>query len=81
MASPQKVMIDLLEEDASYLEELALIRQMVSRRLRKVCSEFSSEQFDACVRDVSRTAFIEGLSGLEKEARLKFFDRHYPVRE
>jgi PleD family two-component response regulator len=80
MASPEKVMSDLLEEDASCFEELALIRQRVSRRLRRVCSEFSGEQFDAVVRDVSRTAFTDGLTGLEKDARLKFFKRHYYVK-
>jgi phage regulator Rha-like protein len=45
-----------------------------------VCPEFSGKQFDALVRDVSRIAFTDGLSGLEKEVRLKFFERHYHVK-
>jgi hypothetical protein len=80
MTSPQKVMINLLEEEPSRFEELARIRQMVSRRLRKVCSHFSGEQFDDLVRDVCRIAFTDGFTGLDKAARLKFFERHYHGR-
>jgi hypothetical protein len=78
MTSPLKVMEALLEEP-SVSEELVRTRTKVSQRLKRFCSDLSEEQFGALVHAVSRCEFTEGLDWPEKEARRKFFDRHYPT--
>ena len=67
--------------DAFLPRELVRIRTAVSRRLRRFCSDFSDEQFRALVRDVSRSEFVHGLRGAEKQTRLDFFERNYRTDE
>jgi hypothetical protein len=78
MTSPQRLMEALLENPLVF-EELVRIRTEVAQRLKRFCSDLSDDQFGALVHSVSRVQFTEGLDWPEKEARRKFFDRHFPT--
>ena len=64
-------------DDAGQSQAVARIRDRVSRRLRRFCPDFSAEQFETLVRDVTRSEFIHGFNGAEKESRLQVFDANY----
>ena len=78
MSSPDRLMEALLENPLVF-EELVRIRTEVAKRLKRFCSDLSDDQFGALVHTVSRVQFTEGLDWPEKEARRKFFDRHFPT--
>jgi hypothetical protein len=78
MTSPQRLMEALLENPLVF-EELVRIRTDVAQRLKRFCSDLSDDQFASLVHAVSRVQFTEGLDWPEKEARRKYFDRHFPT--
>jgi len=53
------------------------MREKASRRLRRFCAGFSEEQFETLVHDVTRSEFVHGFNGAEKESRLRLFEAFY----
>jgi len=64
-------------EDAGHSAAIDRIREKASHRLRRFCAGFSKEQFETLVHDVTRSEFVHGFNGAEKETRLRLFETFY----
>ena len=53
------------------------LRQKASGRLRRFCAGFSAEQFETLIHDVTRSEFVHGFNGAEKESRIRLFETFY----
>src|SRR6476646_10123862 len=67
------------QEDAGHSSAIDRIREKASRRLRRFCTGFSDEQFEKLVHDVTRSEFVHGFNGAEKESRIRLFETFYRV--
>ena len=64
-------------EEAGHSAAIDRLRQKASGRLRRFCANFSAEQFETLIHDVTRSEFVHGFKGAEKESRIRLFETFY----